>query len=81
MGGGSRGASHHGSDHDSREGEDGAVNQEGPENQHSSELHNMGVASPLTGDGGKENEVISVLHLVQVYPIDCSHSNLRWGKW
>ena len=59
VGGGSRGASRH---------EDGAVDQEGQENQHvgffqhSSELHNMGVASPLTGDGGKENEVISVLH-------------------
>ena len=73
VGGGSRGAAHHGSDHDGREGEGGAVHQESPLNQHlgffvqGSELHGMGVASkasPLGGDHrNNKNEVILCLHI------------------
>ena len=73
VGGGSRGAAHHGSDYVAGEGEVSAVHREDPLYlhtdffAHSSELHCMGVpskASPLGGDRpSDENEVISVLHI------------------
>lgn len=73
VGGGSRGAAHHGSDHDAGEGEVTAVHREDPLNPHmdffahNSELHCMGVASKASPLGGDcpidKNEVISVLNI------------------